>query len=140
MKTKISIFILISLFLTVSIYSQNEITEAEVKLSLTNLFDLSKSKNYEEASSFLAYDGKDKTKKDKVPFNFSDKKDKKSVKRKCKKIKAYLDLSDSYEYDGFSSQGNDGTIKVNFKSGDQELKISFDFVKVGGKILLSSFK
>jgi hypothetical protein len=140
MKIKISMFILISLFLTISIYSQNEITETEAKTSLTNLFDLSKSKSYEEASLFLAYNGKDEAKINKVAFNYADKKEKKAVKRKCKKIKAYLDLSDSYEYDGFSSNGNSGTIKVNFKSGDQELKISFTFVKISGKVLLSDFK
>jgi len=140
MRTKISIFVLFSLLLTVSTYSQSTINKAEVKTTLTKLFDLSKSKNYKEASSLLAYDGKNKSKINKTAFNFADKKEKKAVKRKCKKIKAYLDLSDSYEYDGFASNGNNGTIKVNFKSGDQELKISFTFVKVDGKVLLSSFK
>ena len=66
MKIKISVFILVSLFLTISINSQNEINEAEVKSSLTNLFDLSKSKSYEEASSSLAYDGKDESKINKI--------------------------------------------------------------------------
>jgi hypothetical protein len=140
MKNTLKISFLLAFLFVINIYAQNSINVTEVKSALTNLFDLCKNKNYENASAYLAYDGKDVARKEKSSFNYSEKSEKKIVKRKCKKIKAYLDLSDSYEYGKFSSGGNKADINVIFKSGDQELKIMFSFVKVGNKILLSNFK
>ncbi len=132
-------FLLVFLF-TIKIYSQNSINEAEVKLTLTKLFDFSKNRNYKQAANFLAYTGKDKNRIERTSFNFSEKSEIKAVKRKCKNIKAYLELSDSYEYGKFTRNGNKAVLNVIFKSGDQELKIAFSFVKIGNKILLIDFQ
>ena len=140
MKNILKISFLLAFIFSINIYAQNSINETEVKSALINMFDLCKNKSYENASVYLAYDGKDETRKGKSSFNYAVKSEKKIVKRKCKRIKAYLELSDSYEYGKFSSNGNKGNINVIFKSGDQEFKIVFTFIKTGKKILLSDFK
>ncbi|MCB0751621.1 MAG: hypothetical protein KDC52_09120, partial [Ignavibacteriae bacterium] len=82
--------------------------------------------------------------KGKRAFNPAENSEIKAVKRQCKKIKAYIDLSDSYEYTKYTPTKIDGqngaVLDVSFKSGDQKLNIGFTFVKLGGKILLVGFK
>ena len=140
MKNTLKISFLLIVLFTINIIAQSSIKQTEVKSALTNLFDLCKNKNYKDVSDYLAYNGKDADRNGKSTFNYANKSERKIVKRKCKKIKAYLDLSDSYEYGDFSTNGNKGNINVIFKSGDQELKIVFIFIKTGKKILLSDFK
>ena len=140
MKNTLKISFLVLFFFTINTFAQNAINEKEVKSSLTNLFNVCKNRNYKSASNYFAYNGKDKSRNQKSSLNYTNKAEQKIVKRKCKKIKAYLDLSDSYEYANFSSNGNKGKISVIFKSGDQELTILFTFVKVGGKTLLLDFR
>ncbi len=140
MKNILKISFLLVFLYTINIHAQNSVTKSEIKSTLTNLFNLCKTKNYAEASAYIAYEGKDAAKNKKVSFNFTDKSEKKAVKRKCKRIKAYLDLSDSYEYGDFNSSNNHAKMNVIFKSGDQELMITFSFVKTGNKILLTDFK
>lgn len=121
-----------------SINAQNLLGETQVKSSLTQIFNLSKDQNY----STIAHKLLDS--KNLREFNFKTKSDEKAVKRIAKKIKAYLDLSDSYEYESltFGKFKNlpSADLKVNFKSGDQNLKISFLFVEFNNKILLAKFK
>ena len=130
------LFLIVFLFTAKNFFAESKVDIKEVKSTLTKLFDLCKNKNYKDASLYLAYTGKDGIKR----FNYSEKSDKKIVKRKCKKIKAYLELSDAYEYGKFSSVGNKGNIEIIFKSGDQEFNIVFSFIKLGTKILLLNFK
>ncbi len=132
-------FLLVFLY-AINIHAQNSVTKSEIKTTLTKLFDLCKTKNYAEASAYFAYEGKDAAGNRKVSFNYAEKSEKKAVKRKCKKIKAYLDLSDSYEYGDFNSSDSKAEMNVIFKSGDQELKITFSFTKAENKILLTDFK
>lgn len=134
---------LIQIFLVFLIFSglsaQDKINEEEVKSALTKIFDLSKEQNYAEAAKLLLY-----SRNEVRSFNFSDKSEAKRAKRLVKKIKAYLDLSDSYEYEsltlGTMQKLESADLKVNFKSGDQELTISFLFVKHANKLLLAHFK
>lgn len=122
------------------IYSQNELSKSDLKETVAKIFNLCNNKNYEGMADLLLFkDGKTYR-----PYNFSNKSEAKKVKRQCKKIKAYLDLSDSYEYDSFVN-GNyeslpSSKLNIIFISGDQKLNISFEFVKLNGKILLASFK
>ncbi len=140
MKNILKISFLLLFLFTINIIAQSSIKQTEVKSILTNLFDLCKNKNYKDAANYFAYNGKDTDRNGKTAFNYTNKSERKIVKRKCKKIKAYLDLSDSYEYGDFSTNGNKVNLNVIFKSGDQELKIVFAFIKSGNKILLSNFK
>ena len=124
--------------------AQDTFSEQEIKNVLTNVLDFSKQNDFDKASKLLAYDGDDVKRKFTDVYNNNDKEEKNSIKRKCKKLKAYLDLSDSYEYTGFSIselEGHQvGVLNVNFKSGDQVLKIAFSFVKLNNGYALVSFK
>lgn len=140
MKKMIIIQIVLILFGASIVTAQNNLSETNVKNALTKIFDLSKNQNYESLASLMLYSKKNELR----TFNFTNKSEVKSVKRMSKKIKAYLDLSDSYEYESLTTGKEHNlpsvNLKVNFKSGDQELTISFLFVDQNGKILLSKFK
>lgn len=139
MKKMILIQIFLAFILFSGVSAQDQINEEDVKTALTKIFDLSEEQNFAEAAKLLLYN-----KKDIRNFNYSDAAEAKSVKRLVKKIKAYLDLSDSYEYEsltfGTMQKLESADLKVNFKSGDQELTISFLFVKHANKLLLAQFK
>ncbi len=137
------IFLLLIIFVigfTWNLNAQTKLDEGTVKAALSKIFDLSKDQNYTALASLLLYEeGKELR-----SYNNSVNEEKKTVKRNAKKIKAYLDLSDSYEYKSitFSKLLNNPSaeLEVNFRSGDQELTISFIFVDIAGKILLADFK
>ncbi|MBI1931753.1 MAG: hypothetical protein HYS24_04385 [Ignavibacteriales bacterium] len=141
MKSYFTIILIAVIFLINlgnSVYAQ--VSEADAKTVLNSIFDASSKEDYNKASSLLMFEKV----LDKRAYNNSDPAEQKSVKRICKKIKAYIDLSDSYEVSGSKSvnmQGLNGTVlDVVFKSGDQKLNIAFTFLNVSGKILLSDFK
>ncbi|MCB9219586.1 MAG: hypothetical protein H6610_09025 [Ignavibacteriales bacterium] len=137
-------FLILQFFITLAAFSlisaQNQISEVEVKNSLTKIFDLSKNQNFDALASQILYNEKN----EKRAYNKNDANEAKSVKRMAKKIKAYLDLSDSYEYESLTNLKVDNLpaaeLKVNFRSGDQKLTITFDFVKLNGNLLLENFK
>ena len=140
MKKKLLLFIIFSACLSFSLNAQNKLSEDTAKSALTKIFDLSKNQNYSAlASLFLYEEGKELR-----SYNNSVRGEAKSVKRNAKKIKAYLDLSDSYEYNSITFgkllNNPSADLEVNFKSGDQELTISFIFVEIAGNILLADFK
>ena len=140
MKKKLLLFIIFSACLSFSLNAQNKLSEDTAKSALTKIFDLRKNQNYSAlASLFLYEEGKELR-----SYNNSVRAEAKSVKRNAKKIKAYLDLSDSYEYNSITFgkvlNNPSADLEVNFKSGDQELTISFIFVEIAGNILLADFK
>ncbi|OGU33248.1 MAG: hypothetical protein A2068_14540 [Ignavibacteria bacterium GWB2_35_6b] len=110
------------------------------KEALTQVLEFSKAKKFAEAAPLIAYDGTDETKKFKAAFNAKDENDLNSVKRICKKIKALVDISDSYEIGAQTEIEKDGikwfVTEVGFKSGNQSLKTVFSFVKINDKFLL----
>lgn len=132
----ISLLFLFSTFIS----AQDNLSESDLKETVSKIFNLCSNKDYKSMAEILLFkDGKNFR-----TYNYSQKSEAKKVKRQCKKIKAYLDLSDSYEYDTFVNGNYESlpSTKLNiiFISGDQKLKISFEFVKLNGKILLASFK
>ena len=140
MKKIIYIQIFLAVILFSGLTAQDKINENDVKSALTKIFDLSKDQNYSEAAKLLLFEKNGEIRS----YNFSDPVEAKSVKRLVKKIKAYLDLSDSYEYEsltlGTAMKLQSADLKVNFKSGDQELTISYLFVKNANSLLLAQFK
>ena len=124
-------------FLPFILVGQNRLNENEIKSSLTQIFELSKEQDFGRLGEKLLNDASLK------PFNMTNKKDSKSVKRSGKKIKAYLDLSDSYEYKDLEFETYkdlpSANLNVIFRSGSQNLTISFIFVEVDNKILLAKF-
>lgn len=140
---KISIIFLMLLFFG-NIKAQSNINESEIKTALNRLFEISKNKNYDAAALLMVYNGNNSARRLKDSFNSKNDSELKEVKRNCKKINAYLDLSDSFEYDQFIFNTYEGlptsTVIINFLSGNQILKISFTFIKVNNKILLLNLK
>jgi hypothetical protein len=144
MESDMKKIIISQLFIAFLLFSgltaQTKLNDVEVKSALTKIFNLSKDQNFAETAKLLLFNDKDEFRS----YNYKDPSEAKSVKRLVKKIKAYLDLSDSYEYESLSNSNmgkfQSADLKVNFKSGDQELTISFKFVKIGEIILLSEFR
>jgi hypothetical protein len=143
MKKYKHILILFSSILLISnstFIAQNKLNENQVKDALTNIFNLSKNNNYSQIAKKLLYEKGDVLR----TYNSDNNNELKAVKRTSKKIKAYLNLSDSYAYESISYNNYknlpSAEINVNFKSGDQELTISFLFVEKSGSILLADFK
>lgn len=131
------IYILIIAFNSLTI-AQN-ISEAKIKSTVEKIFELSLNQDYLNAADYFLNIKVDKLRK----FDSKNKKEVRAVKRMAKKIKAYLDLSDSYEFasinHGKFKNLNSADIIINFKSGGQELKITFKFVELNNKILLAKF-
>ena len=109
---------------SLALYGQNLLNENSIKSSLTKIFELSEAQDYDNLGQMLLNNDTMK------PYNI---KESKSVKRSGKKIKAYLDLSDSYEYKDleFETYKNlpSANLNVIFRSGSQNLTISFIFVR-----------
>ncbi len=141
MKNQILIITLgLVLIFSGNYFAQTNIAEAEAKTAVSTIFDLSVKEDFMKASSLFLFNEK----KELRPLNSNSSDELRAVKRSCKKIKAYIDLSDSYEINKFSSTKLYGMpaaiLEVSFKSGDQKLKMEFTFVKVSNHILLDSFK
>lgn len=140
MKKIIFLQLFLAFLLFNSFVAQKQLNEIEVKSALTEIFNFSKDQKFAESAKLLLFNEKDQLRS----YNFKNPSEAKSVKRIVKKIKAYLDLSDSYEYESLTNGKMDkfqsSDLKVKFKSGDQQLSISFTFVKIGENILLVDFK
>ncbi len=109
--------------------------------TLENIFEISKNKKYESAAVLMAYDGSDENRKFKDTFNSKEKRELKIVKRKLKKIKALIDISDNYIFGKVLKTKKDGIEwhiqPVVFNSGNQKLTTNFEFVKIKGKFVLA---
>lgn len=132
------IFILFLPFL--SLYAQND-DFVKIESNLKVLFDNCQNDKFDEAATLLVYNGEDTKRKYKDSFDLSSRKEKREVKRTCRKIKALLDVSSSYNTSEKSVETNNKMefyiIKVDFKSGSQNITTAFSFVKVGDKFLLA---
>jgi len=133
---KLSIIIGLLLFTAISM----NINAQSSQETLSQILELSKAKKFSEAAALIAYDGPNESKKLQAAYNPNDENELNSVKRICKKIKALIDISDSYEIGNPNETKEDGVdwtvIEVSFKSGNQNLKTIFSFVKVDDKFLL----
>ncbi len=140
-KTYIGILLITGL--TTAAFAQNIKTGEQVKSALGKIFELSKSNKYKLAAEYFAYTGEDNARNLKSTLNYGVREEKSIIRRNCKKIKAYLELSDSYEFGKLETKEIDGVkhyiLQVIFKSGSQNLNISFDFIKLNNKFVLASF-
>lgn len=135
--------IIFIMFFSVSINAQN-VLEDSAKAVIKKLFELSKTENYEMSSNFIAYDGNDQNRYLKSSLNFSDSKEAFKAKRIVKRIKAFLDISDSFSFGAFEllndPKFNLFKVEISFKSGEQELKTVIILVKYGNKFLITDLK
>lgn len=116
----------------------------EIRSSIDKIFKLCKDKKYESAADMMAYSGSDTERNYSSTYDYSNNSEKSKVDRMCKKIKAFLDISDSYEVGSASQNNKMGpdfyTTQVSFKSGSQTLNTSFSFVKINGKFALAEIE
>ena len=135
MKRGISILTALVLILITGskVYSTMNADENGVKITLTDLFNISKSKSFEKAAKLIAYDGEDKNRLKKDSFNPANKDELTQVKRICKKINALMELSSKYEFSDFKTMNLEGketySMNVVFFSGNQKLVTNFTFIK-----------
>lgn len=134
-------FLLVIFTFTLIFTGVNSAQENAIKSNIEKLFKFSKDKDYKSASALILYRGDNAERNFKTALNFSDEGEQRDAKRITKRIKAFLDLSDGYEFGELTSENENGrdysVITVNFKSGGQTLKTSFAFVNVSNKYLLA---
>lgn len=136
---KITLITFALFFVSINAQNINKIDLA--KTSTNKLFDFCKVNNFEKAADLIAYSGKDAERNLNSSFNFKVASEANTVKRISKKIKAFLDISDTYEFGKFEEKTEDNIktyyLEVEFISGNQRLKTIFSLVEVKGKMLLS---
>lgn len=142
MEAKMKKILILLFVFTVIPFAQDSKTEESAKSTIDELFSASKDKDYKGACALIVYTGSDTEKNYTVPLNPNSEGDLSKAERIAKKIKAYLDISDSYEISSVISQSEDGkrlvNVEVGFKSGKQVLEIDFKFVELDSKLLLVS--
>ena len=123
-----------------AVFNQTRNVESEVKSTLDLLIYLCEEEKYDSMSAFIVYSGKDETRYLKDIYNYSDRKEMNAVKRIGKKIKAFIDLSDSRKIGKYSESMDNKIPNLNlemvFKNGEQEIVTVFTFVEVNKKLLL----
>lgn len=129
-----SIFLALIVFMSGSniLFAQNE-SENVVKSTMDKLFEFSKSKSYEKAAAYIAYEGDDKNRIGKESFNAANKDELNLVKRTLKKISALLEISNRHEFGKFSTNKTDGkdifSIEIVYFSNDQKIIETYSFIK-----------
>ena len=142
---RILLNILLLLCVSVSAaFAQTRNIEAEVKPAVNLLITLCEEQDYDSTAALIVYSGKDPDRYLKNTYNYSDRKEANAVKRIGKKIKAFIDLSDSRKF-GKYNPGVENEIpiynqEVLFKSGEQEIVTVFTFIEVNKKLLLLAVK
>ena len=133
MKKFISFFVII-----ITIISSNvliaQINEQSAKSVADKFFAACERSDYRTAAGMLGYHGSDESRLYKDTYNFSIHEDTDDVKRFCNRVKATIEISDSYEFGRFSSRIVHGkevkSLDVTFKSGNQKIKNKLIFIIV----------
>jgi len=140
-KRIMQIMTLLVIFLVVP-FAQDQNSDEKIKDTIENLFSVSKDKDYNKACTLIVYTGSDSQKDYTVALNPRSTTDLEKAERIAKKIKAYLDISDSYNINSVvtdkKGDKNFTDVEVGFKSGKQTLNIDFKFVVVNNNFLLVS--
>lgn len=121
-------------------FAQTIEIDSSLSASIENLFSAARKSNFKSASDFIAYSGNDASRKYSSKLNSSVNDELQVAERITKKIKAYLDISDSYEIGETKiiTENEQEFVMVDtaLKSGKQILNIEFKFVRVSGVYLL----
>ena len=144
MKKNLLILIAIILsLLFVNSTLQAQISEVDAKNSVENFFTLCKKSDFKNASSLLAYNGKDESRIYKDFFNPNNPDEFKEVKRVCKKVTATLLISDSYSFGKFRDKIIEEmkfkSLDVIFLSGKQKVKQKVLLLEINGKIAIFDY-
>jgi len=131
-------FLLVIIVFSISIFAQSN--DERLTESIENLFSVSKQRDYNKACDLIAYTGSDETRYLSAKLNVKNNYELQQAERIAKKIKAYVDISDSYEItstDNLSEEGGELLhAKIEFKSGKQILEVVFKFVEINEVLLL----
>ena len=124
--------------------AQTDSTQIKIESAVQNIIELSKNRDFVGACDFIAYTGVEESRKFNDKLNSKVSREVESAERILKKIKAYLDISDSYELGNIKTKSKKDhefeVADIIFKSGKQTLKIEFEFIKVNKKYLLAAIE
>ncbi|HET56540.1 MAG TPA: hypothetical protein ENN33_15190 [Ignavibacteria bacterium] len=131
-------FLLVIIVFSVSIFAQSN--DERLTESIENLFAVSKQRDYTKVCDLIAYTGSDETRYLSAKLNAKNNYELQQAERIAKKIKAYVDISDSYEITSTDMVKEEDKeflhAKIEFKSGKQILEVVFKFVEINEVLLL----
>jgi len=131
-------FLLVIIVFSISIFAQS--VDERLTESIENLFSVSKQRDYNNVCDLIAYTGSDETRNLSSKLNAKNNDELQQAERIAKKIKAYVDISDSYEItstDKITEEGEELLhATIEFKSGNQVLEVVFVFVEINEVLLL----
>lgn len=139
MRKHKSIFVI---FLTIISFAtiNGQISEQSAKNVANQLFKSCEKNNHKSAADILAYHGSDETRLYKDTYKYSDSKEASNVKRFCNRLKAMIEISDSYELGKLRSRKIYGkefqSLDVIFKSGNQKIKNKLVFIDIKGNAVV----
>jgi hypothetical protein len=111
-------------------------SDERLKTRLTELFELCQRDDLEAAAAYFVYRGPDKTREWKDVLNSHDAAEREAVESLCRRIKGYLDASDSYQFGAVKvereREGEWHALEVSFERGDKTEKAIFAFLSVNG--------
>lgn len=139
MRTLLITLLLLCVSVSV-VFTQTRNFESKVKSTVDLLLNLSEEGMYDSIATLIVYSGKDQTRYLKDTYNYSDRKEANAVKRIGKKIKAFIDLSESRKFGKYSKsvvkEIPNYNLELIFKNGEQEIVTVFSFTEVKNKLLL----
>lgn len=108
-----------------------------VETRLTKLFDLCQKGDAKRAAAYFVYRGADKSREWKDTFRASDARETAEVSEICRRIKGYLDESESHRFGEVKvereSEGEWHVLEVSFQRGSQIKKALFAFLPIKGQ-------
>lgn len=123
---------------SISIFTQS--VDERLTESIENLFSVSKQRDFNKVCDLIAYTGSDVTRNLSTKLNAKINDELQQAERIAKKIKAYVDISDSYEITSTDKIAEEGMellhATIEFKSGKQILEVVFKFVEINEVLLL----
>ncbi len=143
MKKYISLFVTILTFISLNTINA-QISEQSAKNIANQLFNSCEKNNYKSVADILAYHGSDESRLYKDTYNYSNSKEASDVKRFCNRLKAMIEISDSYELGKLRSRKIYGqevkSLDVIFKSGNQKIKNKLIFIDIKGATVVYKFE
>ncbi len=139
MKKYKGLFVIILTFISLGTIN-SQISEQSANNVANQLFKSCEKNNYKSAADILAYHGSDETRLYKDTYKYSDSKEASDVKRFCNRLKAMIEISDSYELGKLRSRKIYGkefqSLDVIFKSGNQKIKNKLVFIDIKGNAVV----
>lgn len=120
--------------------SFGQVNEESAKEIANKLFNMCLKENYSSASNLLAYHGSDESRLYKDTYTYSNSTEAAEVKRLCNRIKAMIEISDSYDFGSFRNRKSNGkqvqSLDIIFKSGNQKIKNKLTFISINGSAVV----